>query len=365
MQNLKFKNISHSGFYATLRSRVDQYFNTEGISKHANALMVFKLVFFLGGALAIYSLILFGGFPPYVMLILAIVLGMNGSFIGFNVCHDAIHGAVSKHQTVNKFFGSVFNLIGANPYMWNIAHNIVHHTYTNIPEHDDDLMVAPGLVRVHPQDKLTWIQRYQHLYAFFLYAFSGLSWVVRKDFYKFFEKKIGNYDNSYHPKREYFKLFFYKALYYFLTLLLPYLILDIPFWQVLIGWVSMQMAKGIVMSVVFQLAHIVEGLEYPEPNEQGFMEDAWADHQLRTTSNFARNNFIVSFFCGGLNMQVEHHLFPKVCHVHYHAISKIVKETAEDYAIPYHEFKSVAGAIASHYRVLKIMGRAELIPQKI
>ena len=361
MQKIKFPKCNTS-FHAKVRDRADAYFTENKISKNADGAMVIKTIFFLSGTLSLYLLILFSGFSPVVLWCMAGILGMFSAFVGFNVGHDAIHGSYSSNQTVNKLLGSVFYLIGANPYVWSISHNLVHHTYTNIPEHDEDLIVAPGLIRVSPHDKYTPIMKFQQYYSFLLYGFAGLSWVFRKDFVKFFQDYIGGHDNSDRPKKEVFNLFFFKGLYYVLTIVVPLLVIDnITWWQFIIGYLTLQVMKGFVLGLVFQLAHIVEGLDFPEPDENGLMEDAWAELQLRTTANFGRKDFLTTFLCGGLNMQVEHHLFPKVCHTHYQALSDIVKETALEYGIPYHENSSFWTASASHFRILKRLGAKRVI----
>jgi linoleoyl-CoA desaturase len=362
---LKFNN-DYRGFYATLRKRADLYFTSGNISRHADGVMIAKTILFAGGTFSLYLLILLGGFAPLVLLPMAIVLGMFSAFIGFNVCHDALHGSYSRHAAVNTALGSIFHLIGANTYNWKISHNMVHHMFTNIHDHDDDLVVAPGLVSVCPQDRPSAIQRYQHFYAFLLYGFASLSWIFVKDYQKFFQNSIGSYDTRKHPRIEYFKLFFFKALYYVLVIVLPLLLMDqITWWQFMIGFVAMQMAKGFVLGMVFQLAHIVEDLEFPEAHTSGCMEDAWAVHQLRTTANFGRKSFLTTFLCGGLNMQVEHHLFPKVCHTHYRALSDIVEQTAQEFGVPYYENATFGTALASHYRLLRRFGRDALRANKI
>ena len=363
MQKIKFKK-SVTNFNAHVKERVDTYFTSNGISKHANSQMVFKTIFFLGGTFSLYMLILFSGYSPMVLWAMATLLGVFAALIGFNVGHDALHGSYSSNQTVNKILGSVFNLIGANPYIWSISHNLVHHTYTNIPHHDEDLIVAPGLIRVSAHDKHTPIMKYQQYYAFLLYGFAGLAWIFRKDFATFYQDKIGGHDNTNHPPKEVFNLFFFKGLYYVLTIVLPLVLIDnITWWQFIIGYLSMQIAKGFVLGLVFQLAHIVDGLDFPEPDEEGMMEDAWAELQMRSTANFGRKDFLTSFLCGGLNMQIEHHLFPKVCHVHYPAISDIVKQTAIENGIPYHENSSFWTASASHFRLLKQLGKKDAFMQ--
>ncbi|WP_316823390.1 acyl-CoA desaturase [Pedobacter gandavensis] len=355
-RKIKFTNTNKSTFYATVRKRVDAYFTAKHSSTYANPAMWFKVFFFLTGITSIYLLLLLGNFSTPAMLLLAILLGMFGAFVGFNVCHDAIHKALSPNPTVNKIFSFIFNLIGASPYVWNICHNIVHHTYTNISGHDEDIDVAPGLIRFSTTETVNRVQQYQHFYAFALYSLAMLSWVFRKDYKKFFQKKIGEHVLN-HPKIEYFKLFFYKAIYYFLFIVLPLMVMNITYWQFIIGFLLMQFSQGLVLGLVFQLAHVVEATEFPLPNEAGNIEEAWAAHQLQTTANFAVNSSVAAFLCGGLNRQVEHHLFPKICHIHYPAISKIVKETALEYGLPYNECPTFLDALKSHYKMLKKLGK--------
>jgi linoleoyl-CoA desaturase len=365
---VRFVDSKQSEFFATVKQRVDAYFKDKNLSKNANSLMYFKTAFYLGGFLLFYGLIMSNQFAPLTMLYFAIGLGMFAAFIGFNICHDAIHGGYSANPTVNKTFSYLFNLIGANAYVWSITHNVVHHTYTNMPGHDEDIEVAPGLLRLSPEDKINKIQKYQHFYAFLLYGFASLSWVFRKDYVKFFQKKIGNMDNTKHPKGEVFRLFFFKGLYYTVFIILPLIVLtEITWWQFIIGFVVMHFAEGLVLGLVFQLAHVVEGTAFPYVNDQGNIEEAWAVHQMQTTANFARKSFMATWLCGGLNMQVEHHLFPKVCHIHYPNISEIVKRTAEEFNVPYIENKTFLGALRSHYKMLKKFGIEEqrLLAQRI
>ncbi len=363
IKKVKFVNASQCTFYATVKQRTDAYFEDNNLSVHANAAMWFKVFFFLGGMISLYFLIMLGNFSPLVMLTLAILLGMFGAFVGFNVCHDAIHKAFSSNQKINKAFGFVFSLVGASSYVWSICHNIVHHTYTNIAGHDEDIDVAPGLIRFSETEPVNKIQRYQHIYAFGLYSLAMLSWVFRKDYKKFFQTKIGSQVAN-HPKIEYFNLFFFKFIYYTLFIILPLLVLNITWWQFVIGFLAMQFSQGLVLGLVFQLAHVVEGTDFPLPNLDGNIEEAWAAHQMRTTANFATGNVFTAFFCGGLNQQIEHHLFPKVCHIHYPAIRNIVKTTALEFNLPYIESPTFTQALASHYRTLKRLGKEAYLAQE-
>lgn len=353
-KRLKFPH--KSPFFATVKHRVDIYFQEKQNHRHANLYMWTKTLLFLSGFATCYALIISGNLSNGVLLVLAVLLGMFSAFVGFNVCHDALHGALSTNKRVNRVFGMIFSMLGASPYIWSISHNAVHHTFTNIPGHDDDLVVAPGLIRIEEGDLVTRIQRFQHWYAFPLYGLASISWAFRKDFVKMFRPKIGQVAVS-HPAREYVNLFSSKLLYYVLFIVLPLIMLNIEWWQFVVGFLLMHLAQGFTMGLVFQLAHVVEGTEFPPAAAGGSMEEAWAEHQMRTTANFASNSRMASFFLGGLNRQIEHHLFPKVCHVHYADLGVIVKQTAHEYGLPYHEKPSFSAALSSHFRILRKFAR--------
>jgi len=194
---IKFK-AGHQEFYTDVKARVDKYFQENNLSKNANAFMIFKTIFFFTFCIGIYSLIIFNLLAWPLMLLGVGLLGFIIAGIGFNIGHDAIHGSYSSHPLVNKILSFSFNLMGANNYVWSITHNIVHHTYTNIPGHDEDLEPIP-LVRLSTETKLLKIHRFQRWYVFFFYGLATLSWVFLKDYRKFFQKKIGNYENKNHP----------------------------------------------------------------------------------------------------------------------------------------------------------------------
>ena len=357
---IRFSQAKEFDFYSTLNRRIDEYFSLNKISKNANGVMVFKMVFYLGIFTAAYLMLIFNENSLTTQFALWIILGFFTAFIGLNISHDAVHGSLSRYSRVNKVLGYTFNIIGANAYLWGITHNIVHHTYPNIKGHDEDLESVP-LLRISPQQKLLKIHRYQYWYAFLFYSFGTLLWVFIKDYAKFFKKKIGNYENKKHPRIEYFNLFFFKALYYSLFLVLPLILVNALWWQILLGFYALHFCAGISMAVIFMLAHIVEETEFPMPNEDGNIDNSWAVHQLYTTADFGRENNLLNFVCGGLNFQIEHHLYPQICHVHYKPISGIVKKTAEEYNLRYNANPTFTGAIRSHIRLLKKLGKAEVI----
>jgi len=360
-EKVKFVNVDKSDFFPTVKKRVENYFAANCKSTHANGFMIFKAIFCLGILTAAYFLLILGKFDLPVIFSLWIIIGFFTAFSAVNVCHDAIHGALSGNKNVNKIFWPVFAILGASPYVWSIMHNIAHHTYPNIEGHDEDIEQMPILLRMSPNQKLKKIHRHQYWFAFLLYGLTSLSWVFIKDYKKFFQKKIGNCDNMHHPKIEYFNLFFYKALYYTIYLIIPIIMIEIPWWQVVLGFLVLHFFEGFTLAIIFMLAHIVEEAHFPIPDEDGKIKNAWAVHQLYTTVDFARNSAFVSFFTGGLNFQIEHHLFPQICHIHYKPISEIVQKTAYEYNIPYFENPTFFGAIRSHIRLLKKFGREEII----
>ena len=160
------------------------------------------------------------------------------------------------------------------------------------------------------------------------------------------------------PKREYAKMIVVKVVYLFTAIVLPSLITDFAWWQIVLGFIIVHLTAGLIMSLIFNMAHLVEGAEQPLPDENLHIENVWVIHQLQTTANFARHNRLLNWFVGGLNFQVEHHLFPKISHIHYPAISKIVKQACEEFNVPYIEYPRMYQAVASHVNFLKQMGRA-------
>ncbi|MGL4363723.1 MAG: fatty acid desaturase family protein [Bacteroidales bacterium] len=357
MKKVTFQAPNQSEFYPTLKRRVEEYFAQTQQSSHGNTFMWFKLVFFIGGLLAAYTAVLsFGAWWAWGSL------GFFAAMIGLNICHDAIHGSLSANATFNKVFSWLFDVLGASHYIWRISHNQAHHTYTNIHEHDDDISTGAPLLRLTPhQKKETWHQ-YQHIYAFFLYPLASLLWVTTKDFRKYFAPNIGSIVANHPPSALIFMTLF-KILYMSLFLVTPLVVLlgkGLPLYQILLSFVFMHLIEGFTLAIIFKLAHEVALTAFPLPNEKNKIEDVWAVHQLKTTANFACENPVLSFFCGGLNFQVEHHLFPLISHVHYPALSPIVRQTAEEYGLPYHAHKTFLGAVHNHYVFLKTLAEGEV-----
>ena len=318
--------------------------------------MAVKTVALYAILLVPYGLILTGRFPPLAMLGLTVIMGVGMAGIGFSVAHDALHGAYSDKAWVNRLLGYSFDLLGANGYMWKFTHNVVHHTYTNIQGVDGDLEVSPYL-RLSPRSAYRPIHRYQHFYAFAAYSLSTLVWVLIKDYKYFLGGEKGPHRGRKLPPVEIATLIGFKALYYTWAIVIPVIVLHLTWWQILIGFLVFHLSAGIILGVVFQLAHVVEQTAHPTPKPSGEMEHAWLLHELETTADFGQENRLLTWYVGGLNFQIEHHLFPKVCSIHYPAISRIVRELAVKYGMPYHVNPTLRSAVASHVRVLRRLGQ--------
>ncbi len=351
------KDKDKSQFFSTLRQRVDAYFKEKKLSKHYNAAMVFKTIILLAGYLIPFACLLI--FTPSIGISMAIwaIMGFAVAGIGMSIMHDANHGGYSASAKTNYWMGHTLNLLGGSVFNWKLQHNLLHHTYTNIINLDDD--IADKLVlRFSPHTNVKWYHKLQFVYAFLFYGILTLYWTLLKDFVQFkrYSREGVNKNTAAQNNVVMLKIVLSKLIYFFCIIFVPYYFFHIPFLQVLSGFLLMHFIGGLVLTVIFQLAHTVEGTSHPLPTD-GTIENNWAIHQMNTTVNFARSNKFLNWYLGGLNFQVEHHLFPTVCHVHYPAIAEIVKSTAEEFGVPYLENKTFGQALTSHMRTLKRFGR--------
>jgi linoleoyl-CoA desaturase len=351
-----FVNTEKSVFFSALRANIDAYFEKNKLEKTGGNKLLFKACMMLGLYLIPYMMILTGHFSNMQMLFMSLIMGLGVAGVGMSVMHDAIHGSFSSSTIVNRIFSASLYLLGGNVYNWDIQHNKLHHTYTNIHDIDEDI-TGKFILRLSKEDKLKSIHRFQHIYAFFLYSLMTFSFLW-KDFkeIKLYNKMAETGLVQRFPKKELFILALTKIAYILFIAVLPLLLLDITFGQWFLGFLVMHCTAGIILSTVFQLAHVVEGAAQPAPDALGNIENAWAIHQLNTTANFSGRNKILSWYIGGLDYQVEHHLFPKISHIHYPAMAAIVRKTAEDFGIVYNNKSSFLNGLRSHINMLYKLG---------
>jgi linoleoyl-CoA desaturase len=357
---LRFNTNSNRQFQTELRKRVDSYFKENNLSKNENIHLYLKTIVMFSMYLIPYFLLVFNVFESKtIWMLLAILMGLGMAGIGMCVMHDANHGSYSKNTILNRILGFFsIGLLSGNSLNWRIQHNVIHHTYTNVHEHDED--IAPlGFLRFEPHSEKKKIHKYQFLYAWFFYGLMTLMWSTVKDF-----KQVTRYNKEGFLKssnttfgKELAVVIVSKIL-YFTYMLIPYfLIKEMTILNWVSGYLIMHFVAGLTLAIIFQAAHITDDAEFPLPTDEGSLEANFIEHQLRTTMNFATESRFVTYFLGGLNFQVEHHLFPAISHVHYPKISKIVEATAKEFNMPYKIEKTFVGAVAEHAKMLWKLGR--------
>jgi linoleoyl-CoA desaturase len=361
MKKIKFisSDSKQQHFADAVRKNVNDYFSEKGISTKGNFSMVVQTFAMLSIYIVPLVLILTVSMSAWIAMILAIVIGVGMVGIGMCVMHDAVHGSYSSKEWVNKVFGGTMYLLGSNVFNWKIQHNFLHHAFTNIDGSDQDIS-SKGPLRLSQHAPLKKIHRYQYIHAFFFYGFMTISKLIN-DFpqLRSFNKSEITRKRNPNPTFEYWRMAFVKAAYLIVFIVFPILFTAFTWWQILLGFFIMHWTAGFIMSTIFQMAHIVEIAEQPMPNAQGVIEQEWVVHELQTTADFARNNLLLNWYIGGLNFQIEHHLFPNICHIHYRKIAPIVEKTAKEYGFIYNLKPTFLNALRSHVRKLKELGRLQ------
>lgn len=358
-QAIYFNKEDCPEFFKTLKARVNQHFKDRKITKKANNNMRFKTLFMLILYTTPLILMLTGIVTSFWGTILMwSIMGFGMSGIGLSIMHDANHGSYSKKKRTNKALGFLLNYIGGYHINWKIQHNVLHHSFTNIEGFDED--IEKPVMRFSPNQKNKWLFRFQAFYASFFYAILTIYWLIFKDFeqiFKYSKRKL-LMGQGISLKKALFQIIVFKTIYIGFTLVLPIMLLDLPWWQTLLGFLLMQVICGLILAFIFQAAHVLNETHFYEADNNSSVENNWAIHQMKTTANFSNNSPAFSWFIGGLNYQIEHHLFPNICHIHYKDISKIVKTTAQEFGIPYLQHKTFFGALKSHFSLLNTLGRA-------
>jgi linoleoyl-CoA desaturase len=346
-------------FFKTLRTSVNGYFTENNIKPTGNAKLYWKTAIIITTYIATYTAIVAAPIPGWSVLVLAGFLGFVQGLVGFNIMHDACHDSFSTKKAVNHFFGLSMNALGTDAHMWRQKHNIVHHTYTNVDGIDDDIAKTPFL-RMSETQKRFKAHRFQHIYLTFLYGISTLYWITLKDWESYFNRKEFNVEVNRMKPVDHIMFWTTKTIYFGLYFVIPGFIFG--FGWAFLGFTVMHFVLGCMMSFVFQLAHVVENVEFEHSHgEHTEIDTEWAVHQINTTSDFAVNNKVVSWIVGGLNYQVEHHLFPRISHIHYPAIQKIVSEVCAEFDVEYRSYPTTGKAIASHFRHMKRLGNKDVL----
>ncbi|MGB8191518.1 MAG: acyl-CoA desaturase [Chitinophagaceae bacterium] len=355
MEKIKFITTAQgSTFYADLKNQVNNYFILNKINNHANNEMIFKCVFWISSWIISWiGIIIFKDF-----FVIALIMGLGHMFchlmIAFNIAHDANHSALFESKRLNHFFGYFMELLGCNKKLWTIAHNQEHHTFINIHEQDNNID-GYKLLRLCPHDTWKKHHKFQWLYAPFIYALSTLNYATFRDIKLIFKyRRTGNLSIN-----TIFVLEFilFKAIYYVYIFIIPIFIFNVDFSIILSFFIMGHFINGIFLVFVFLTGHLTEETSYPPSGSN--IDNNWAVHVIQTTGDYSPKSTVLQWLIGSLNFHVAHHLFPKVCHVHYKRISPIIKRVALSHGYAYREIPTFFEAIKSHFRLLKQLG----IPQ--
>lgn len=360
MEAIKFRSSEdwQKKFAAAVRHNVNAYFQEKGISTKGNFVLATQAVALISLYLVPFILVLIVPMNGWLALLMTVLMGIGMAGVGMCVMHDAVHGSFSRREWLNKLMSGTMYLLGSNVLNWKIQHNMMHHAYTNIDGYDEDIS-SKGPIRLSQFAPLKKIHRYQYIHAFFFYGLLTVSKLVN-DF-----RQLAVYNRegvtrrlNVHPRKEYLKMVIVKLLYLAVFIGLPIILTNFTWWEVLIGFFLMHWTGGCILSTVFQMAHVVEGAQQFRAGSDGIIHTEWAVHEIETTADFARNNLFLNWYVGGLNFQVEHHLFPNICHVHYRRIAPIVEKTAKEFGLAYNLKSSFRSALGSHVRRLKQLGQA-------
>jgi linoleoyl-CoA desaturase len=359
MKTIKFvpSDAKQKQFALAVRKKVNDYFRDNGISIKGNLRLAIQTIVMLSFYIVPFVLIFIIPMNAWLALLMAALSGAGMAGVGMCVMHDAIHGSYSDKEWINKMLGGTMYLLGSNVFNWKIQHNYLHHSYTNIEGYDHDID-SKGPIRLSQFAPLKKIHRYQYIHAFFFYGLMTISKLIN-DFTQLQDFNKAGITRQYkiNPVSEYTKLVIVKALYLFIFIGLPILFTPFSWWKVLLGFFIMHWVAGCILSTIFQMAHVVEGAEQLLPSAEGIIDEDWAVHELRSTSDFARNNLFLEYYVGGLNFQIEHHLFPNICHIHYRKIAPIVENTAKEFGFTYNLKPTFSKAFFSHIERLKELGR--------
>jgi linoleoyl-CoA desaturase len=333
----------HSNFYTALRAAVDEELAT--IDQPRDVAQMYTKIAIIGiCTIACYAAYL--SLSGAIVLVLTIPFGVLLSLIGFNVQHDGGHESLSRFRFINRCAAFSLDLLGGSSYVWRWKHNFYHHSYPNIGGVDSDIAIAPvgHLAPFHTRYR---IHRYQHIYLWLLYGLLPVKWHFIDDFRDVW---CGQIDDVPLPRPRGLDLFLFltgKATFFVTAFVIPSLVHGITL--TLTFYFVTSLVVGIVLSVVFQLAHCVEGAAfYP-----GEAADEWAQHQIATTADFAPRSRFLGWAIGGLNFQIEHHLFPRLSHVHYPRIAPVIERVCLEYGVPYRVHKTFGDALRSHYQLLR------------
>lgn len=352
---MQIKFAKATEFHRELKEKVAGYFESTGLPQRDVPRMYVKSGIIIAWFVASYLLLVFAAGNLLLAIALALSLALAAAAIGMDIQHDGSHGGYSNSRLVNWLAATALDLIGGSSYFWRWKHNVLHHSYTNIAGADDDINLG-ALGRLSPEQPRYRFHRLQHIYVWPLYGFVALKWQTVDDFVELIRSKVGARQVPRPSGKELAVFIGGKVSFVLLAFVIPSLVH--PFWVVVVFYSIVAITIGIVLGIVFQMAHCVEEADFPTPQAgSNRMEDEWAVHQASSTVDFAHYNKLLTWYVGGLNYQIEHHLFPKICHIHYPELSPIVQSVCDKFGVKYHSHRTLRSAMSSHYKWLRRMGQ--------
>jgi linoleoyl-CoA desaturase len=358
MKTIQFKSTDRKEkeFVDQLKMEVSEYFKKHNLSIKGNFWLFLKALIIVSVYIIPWIILIIFPFSLGISILLCVLIGIGEAGVGMNVMHDAAHGSLSRKKWINNLFQSSMYILGSNIFNWKIQHNLFHHTYTNIYGFDPDIGTKL-VIRLNEHSKIRRYHKYQYIYSFFLYGLMTLSKIVLDVVQLFQYNKSGlTKQQKSNPRKEMTILLVSKTLYFLVFIGIPLWFSSYLWWEISIGFIIVHFTAGLIMSTIFQMAHVVEGAEQPLPDSNNVIPHEWMVHQLHCTSDFAPKNRILGWYIGGLNYQIEHHLFPNISHVHYRKIAPIVQNTAIKFGIFYNVKPTFTSALLSHINRLKELG---------
>ena len=401
-----------SEFYPVLKQRVVAKLNEVGVDLRGGSGSIlykglFLMVGFWGCLFQMYTANSFAAASFW-----SIAMGIFASFIGTCIQHDGNHGAFSKRKWLNKCAGWTLDMIGASGFTWEIQHMLGHHPYTNVLDFHEDVQKQKGvdspmhekdqesdpdvfssfpLMRMHPTHVPSWFHRYQHLYAPLLFSLMTVAKVFQQDFEVAMSKRLYHID----AHCRYGSMLNILRFWLMKVVSLGYMVAVPCYFHGIIKGSALFMighfACGEMLATMFIVNHVIEGVSFGLKNVEGEkfqpttvegstpMEQTraeamkkcggltevplndWAAVQCQTSVNWSPGSWFWNHFSGGLSHQIEHHLFPSICHTNYVHLHEVVKQTCEEYGVPYQAEHSLYTAYGKMIAHLKFLGKEKAL----
>ncbi len=344
-------------FLPVLKRRVDAYFKREGKHRYADIRMIGKTIFLLLVWIICCGLLYSDRLLGQPLFLTQVTWHVTMFIMTVGIAHDASHHAYSRHGWINRELNRVFDFMGINTYIWEFNHIKSHHRAPNVPLYDSAID-SFQLFRFHPRAGWHPLHRYQAWYIVGIYALATLFKLFFLDLFSFRRDRIGFLRIVRHPRKELAYFAVTRLIVIGYTLVGPLLLLSAPNWQIWAGFITGHVISGLALGAIFQVTHLSDRTRWPEPDGEGYLPYSYDEHILQTTADFCPESGLATWISGGLNLHVIHHFFPGISHVHLRPLTRILRDTAREFKLPYVGMDSVTEAVRSHLRCLAWLGRA-------